>query len=124
MLDPIRVQVLQLDLIVVQQTPEEWVGRNHESALMEGREGDDVAVGRCRRILTVGHKPLCRIGPPVEKTTLDEALHARMGNIRAVPRIHGGWRRLRRSKDGGREAEAIDLGLWQWIRKHGRFEQR
>ena len=30
-LDPVGVQVLQLDLIVVQQTPEERVGRNHES---------------------------------------------------------------------------------------------
>ena len=38
MLDPIRVQVLQLDLIVVQQTPKERVGRNHESMLVEGRE--------------------------------------------------------------------------------------
>ena len=45
-LDPIGVQVLQLDLIVVQQTPEERVGRNHESALVEGHEGDDVAIGR------------------------------------------------------------------------------
>ena len=73
MLDPIGVQVLQLDLIVVQQTLEEWVGWNHESALMEGHEGDDVAIGRCRCILTAGHKPLHRIGPPMEKTTLDGA---------------------------------------------------
>ena len=75
MLDPIGVQVLQLNLIVVQQTSEEWVGSNHESALMEGRKGDDVAVGRRRCILTAGHKPLRRIGPPTEKTMLDEALH-------------------------------------------------
>ena len=63
-LDPIRVQVLQLDLIVVQQTPKERLGTNHESALMEGHEGDDVAVRRRRCILTTRHKPLCRIGPP------------------------------------------------------------
>ena len=85
MLDPVGVQVLQLNLIVVQQTSEEWVGSNHESMLMEGRKGDDVAVERRRRILTAGHKPLHRIGPPVEKTTLDKALHACMGNIGAVP---------------------------------------
>ena len=94
MLDPIGVQVLQLDLIVVQQTPEEWVGRNHESVLVEGREGDDVAVGRCWCILTAGHKPLCRVGPPAEKTMLNEALQARIGNIRAIPRINGGRRWL------------------------------
>ena len=29
-LDPVGLQVLQIDLIVVQQTPEEWVGRNRE----------------------------------------------------------------------------------------------
>ena len=78
MLDSVGVQVLQ-------QTPEEREGRNHEYALVEGRKGDDVAVERRRRILTAGHEPLHRIGPPVEKTTLDESLHACMGNIEAVP---------------------------------------
>ena len=111
MLDPVGVQVLQLDLIVVQQTLEERVGRNRESALMEGREGDDVAIGRRQRILTAGHKPLRRIGPPVEKTTLDEALHVHIGNVGAMPRIHGGWRWLRRSEGDGGGAEATDLGL-------------
>ena len=77
--------MLQLDLIVVQQTLEKQVGRNCESTLMEERERDDVAVGRRRRILTAGHKPLRRIGPPAEKTKLNEALHPCMGNIRAVP---------------------------------------
>ena len=44
---------------------------------MEGREGDDVAIGRRQRILTAGHKPLRRIGPHAEKTTLDEpSMHA------------------------------------------------
>jgi len=77
--------VLQLNLIVVQQTLEKWVGRNHESVLVEGHKGDDVAIGGRRRILTAGHKPLHLIGPLAEKTTLDEALHARMGNIGAIP---------------------------------------
>ena len=61
------------------------MGRNRESALVEGREGDNIAVRWRRRILTAGHKPLCHIGRPTEKTTLDEALHARMGNIGAIP---------------------------------------
>ena len=77
--------MLQLDLIMMQLTLEEQVRRNCESALLEEREGDDVAVGRHRRILTAGHKPLRRIGPPAKKTTLDEALHPCMGNIGAVP---------------------------------------
>ena len=108
---------------MVQQTLEEHVGRNHESTLVEGREGDDIAIERRRRILTIGHKPLHRIGPPTEKTTLDKALHVRMGNIRAVPQIYGGWRWLRRSKGGGGEAETIDLGLRRWISKHDRSKR-
>ena len=82
MLDPVGVQVLQLDLIVVQQTLEERVGRNHESTLMEEHEGDDVAIGRRWRLLAARHKPLRRIGPPVEKTMLDKALHAHIEKVR------------------------------------------
>ena len=85
MLVPIGVQVLQLDLIMMQLTLEEQVRRNCESALLEEREGDDVAIGWCRGLLMAGHKPLRRIGPPAEKTTLDEALHIRIGNIGAMP---------------------------------------
>ena len=84
MLDPVGVQVLQLDLIVVQQTSEEWVGRNHESTLMEEREGDDVAIGWCRHIIATGHEPLHHIGPPAKKTTLDEALHVHVGDIGVI----------------------------------------
>ena len=91
---------------------------------MEGRKGDDIAVEWRRHILTAGHKPLCHIGPPVEKTTLDEALHVRMGNIGVVPRIHGGWRWLWRSKGDGGEAKAIDLGLQRRISEHDRSKWR
>ena len=59
---------------MVQKTLEERVRRNRESVLMGGREGDNVAVGRRRRILMAGHKPLRHVGPPTEKTTLNEAL--------------------------------------------------
>ena len=67
---------------------------------LEEREGDDVAVGRRRPLLAAGHKPLRRIGPPAEKTTLDEALHPCMGNIGVVHES---------MEDGGgyREAKAM-----------------
>ena len=91
MLDPVGVQVLQLDLIVVQQTPEERVGRNRESALVEGHEGDDIAVGRPWRILTAGHKPLRRNSPPAENTMLDEPI--KQPN-RSTNRVVRGWSRL------------------------------
>ena len=121
-LDPIGVQVLQLDLIVVQQAPKERVGRNYEFVLVEGHEGDNIAVRRRWHNLRARHKPLRRIGPPTEKTTLDEALHVRMGNIGAVPQIHGGWRQLWRSKGGCGEVEATYLGLRRRVSKHDRSE--
>ena len=85
MLDPVGVQMLQLNLLVVQQFPEERRARNHESTLVEGCEGHDVAIGWRRRILTTRHEPLYHVGPPMEKTTLDEALHARVGDVGAIP---------------------------------------
>ena len=91
---------------------------------MEGRERDDVAIGRRWRILMAKLEPLYRISPPIKKTMLDKALHACMGNIGVVPQIHEGWRRLWRSKGGCGEAEATDLGLRRQISKHGRSERR
>ena len=77
--------MLQLNLVVVQQSLEEQMERNRKSVLVEGHEGENVAIGWHRRILTAGHKPLRRISPPMKKTTLDEALHACVGDIGAVP---------------------------------------
>ena len=123
MLDRVGIQVLQLDLVMVQQPLEERVGRNHEPALMEGHEGHDVAVGRCRHLLTTGHEPLHRLSSPTEKTTLDEAIHARVGDVGAIPRLHGkqGWKnknfaggrraRTRNPGTGGGEAEKTRLRL-------------
>ena len=76
--------------------------------LMEGREGDNIAVGRCRHILMAGQKLLHRIGPPTKKTTLDEALHACMGNFRAVPQINRGCKWLWRSGSYRSRALAVD----------------
>ena len=84
-LDPIEVQMLQLNLVVVQQSPEERMGRNRESALVEGHEGHDISIEQRRGILAIRHEPLHRIGPPTEKTALYEALHACVGDIRVVP---------------------------------------
>ena len=61
------------------------MGRNHESVLVEGREGHDVAVGQRRHLLTTGHEPLHRLGSPTEKTTLDEVLHACVDDVRVIP---------------------------------------
>jgi len=65
--------------------------------LVEGCQGHDVAIGRCLCILTIEHEPKCRVGPPMEKTMLDKDLHACVGDVGVVPRLHG--KRRRRSKD-------------------------
>ena len=46
MLNPIGIQMLQLKPVVVRQPSEESVERSHEPMLVEGDEGDDVAIGR------------------------------------------------------------------------------
>ena len=84
-LDLIRVEVLQLDLVVVQQPPKEWMRGDCEPALMEGCKGDDVTVGWHCHILVPGNLELHRVGPPTKKTTLDEALHACVGDVGAIP---------------------------------------
>jgi len=45
-LNHVGIQMLQLKLVVVQQPLEESVGRSREPTLVEGDEGDDVAIGR------------------------------------------------------------------------------
>ena len=58
---------------------------DREPTLMEGREGEDVIVGRHRHVLMARNQPLHRVGPPAKKTALDEALHAFVGDVGAVP---------------------------------------
>ena len=97
------------------------MGRNRESALVEGCEGHDIAIGWCRRLLTTGHEPLPHVGPPTEKTVLHLALYASVGDVRAIPRLHGrqGWKnksyagrgraKVIDSNDGGKEVEKARL---------------
>jgi hypothetical protein len=47
LLDPIWVEVLQLDLVVMEETLEEGMRGHPKTALMEVREGDDVIIARC-----------------------------------------------------------------------------
>jgi hypothetical protein len=56
--------------------------------LMEGDEGDDVAIRRRRHLLITGYDPLQCLGSCREKTALDETLHACMEDVRAAPRLH------------------------------------
>ena len=103
--------MLQLNLVVVQQSPKERMGRNHESALMEGRKGHDVAIGRRQCILMTGHEPLHHVGPPIEKIVLDEALHACVSDVRAVPGLHGKAKTEEQGLfGGGGEVKGMDLG--------------
>ena len=46
MLDPVGGKVLQFHLIVVQQSPEKWMGRHGESPLMEVSKRHDVPFRR------------------------------------------------------------------------------
>jgi hypothetical protein len=56
----------------MQQPLEESMGGGHKPMLVEVHEGDDVAIGRQRRLLITRQNPLHGCGPHAEKTTSDE----------------------------------------------------
>ena len=93
-LDPIGIEMLQLNLIAVQQPSKEFVGGGCEPTLVEVGERHHIAVGWRWQILIVGQQPLLDRGPRVEKTTTDEALHALEGDVGTAPRIHWRWGRM------------------------------
>jgi hypothetical protein len=51
-LDPIWVEMLQLDLVVVEEPPKEGMRGCHEPTPVEVRDGDDVTIARHRHLLT------------------------------------------------------------------------
>ena len=98
--------------------------RDYKPMLVEGREGDDVTVGRPQHLLMARNQPLHRVSPLAKKTALDEALHACVGDVRAVPRLHGKAKTKERGLFGdGREAKATDLGCWRRTSRGNRSEQ-
>ena len=66
--------MLQLHLVVVQQSPNKLMGRGGESPLVEVSEGYDVAIGRRRRVLIAGQPLLLGGSPRAKKATVNEAL--------------------------------------------------
>ena len=82
------MKVLQLHLIVVQQSSKKLVDGGGESPLMEVSEGHDVAVGWRRRVLITGQPPILGGGPRTKKTTAYKALQALEGDVRVAPQTH------------------------------------
>jgi hypothetical protein len=81
MLNPIRIQMLQLNLVIVEEPQEEAVGRRHKPAIVEVRERHHVAVRRRREVVAIRYYPLVCGGPLTKKTTVDKALYGRMATI-------------------------------------------
>ena len=69
------------------------MGGGREPTLVEVGERHHIAVGRRRQVL-IGKQPLLGRGPRVEKTAMDEALHALEGDVGTAPRIHWRWGRM------------------------------
>ena len=66
------------------------MGRSHEPTLVEGDEGDDVAIGQRWHILATRYNQFHRHGPCTEKAFLNQTLHAHVENVRARPWLHRG----------------------------------
>ena len=111
-LDPVGVEMLQLDLVVVQQPSEKSMGGGSEPMLMEVRERHYKAVGWRRQILLIGQQPLLGQGPCAKKATTDEALHALEGDVRAAPWIHWKMGVDGCELDGSEDVDAGSLDNW------------
>jgi hypothetical protein len=79
--------MLQLELVVVQQPTKESMERNREPTLMEGDEGDDVAIEWRQRIFIVRYDPFHCCGPRAEKALFDQSFHTRVEDIGARPQL-------------------------------------
>ena len=87
-LDSVGIKVLQLYLVVVQQSPNKLVGGGGESPLMEVSEGHNVAFGQRQRVLIAGQSLLLSGGPRAKKAMVNKALQALEGDIGSTPRLH------------------------------------
>jgi len=87
-LDPIRIKVLQLHLVVLQQPLKELMSGHGESSLVEESKGHDIPFGRRWLILITRQLPLLNDGQRVKEATVDEALQALSGNAGSAPRLH------------------------------------
>jgi hypothetical protein len=80
-LNPIGIQMLQLDHVVVEEPQEEAVGRSCKPVIMKVHERHHVAIGWHQEVMAVGHYPLVCSGPRAKKAMVDESLHMCMAAI-------------------------------------------
>ena len=80
--------MLQLHLIIIQQSPKESMCGYGKSPLMEDGERHDIPFGQRRLILVTRQQPLLDSGQWTEKATVDEALQMPRGDARSTPQLH------------------------------------
>ena len=84
-LDPVGGKVLQLHLIVVQQSPKKLMGGHGESPLEEVSERHNVPFRRLWLLLLTKQPPLLGGGQRAKEASADEALQALRGDVGFVP---------------------------------------
>jgi hypothetical protein len=99
MLDPVGIQMPQLDLVLIKEPEQEAMGGSYESMLMEVHERHHITIRRRREPLIAREDPFERVSPRGQEPTMDETQHVRITACRATPQIHGG--KLRRAKGFG-----------------------
>lgn len=80
-LDPIRIEVLQLHLVMIEKPPEEAVARRGQPTLVKPHKGDDIPVWRCWHSLIPRYELLHHRRSCIEQSALDEALQPPVGHI-------------------------------------------
>jgi hypothetical protein len=87
-LNPIGIQVMQLDLVVMEEQEEETMRRHCETTLMEVHERHHVPGGWHQELMITGQLPLMHVDPRLKEATLNKVLHARELALRAVPQSY------------------------------------
>jgi hypothetical protein len=81
LLDAIRVEMLQLEPVLEENSADEPLGRDGEAVLVEGHERDHEPLGRARHGLVAGHPPLHGGGERRKLVRLDETKQLLTGHI-------------------------------------------
>jgi hypothetical protein len=113
-LDVVRIEVLQLKTVLVEDPPDEPPDGDGEAALVESHERDDVPLGQAWHGLLPGHLSLHGGGEWRELSGIDKAVQHLEGHVGPRPFQH----------DGGKLSNELAVRAVTVLRVQGRKESK
>ena len=87
--NPVRIQVLQLQPIMLQQPLEEQEGGRREAPFVKIHKRDDVPRRRRRTLLALGNHPFLRAHQGAQQPPRHQAVLGGLGDVGRSPEGHG-----------------------------------